>query len=83
MMIVILILLGFGIAIGVFMSAGRRAPPVEIASEPLAEDLTASELAAEDPVEALLRYGTPADVTRLGDQGVDLGGLGYRAPGDE
>ena len=36
------------------------------------------ELALRDPVEALLRYGTPADAARLAEQGQDLSALGYR-----
>ena len=53
----------------------RERPPLA-----LPDDRSPSELAAEDPVEALLRYGTPADAARLADQGVDLGALGYRPP---
>lgn len=41
-----------------------------------------TEFAAQDPVEALLRYGTPEDADRLARQGVDLGALGYRPPGE-
>lgn len=39
-----------------------------------------TELALRDPVEALLRYGTPADAARLAEQGTDLSALGYRPP---
>ncbi|MDQ3145145.1 MAG: hypothetical protein M3Q57_09765 [Pseudomonadota bacterium] len=39
-----------------------------------------AELAERDPVEALLRHGTPDDAARLAEQGVDLEALGYRPP---
>ena len=73
----------FGILIFMFViiaaaaNANRqvRLPP----PEPI-DDRSPNELAADDPVEALRRYGTPADAERLGEQGVDLGGLGYRPP---
>ncbi len=32
----------------------------------------------DDPVEALLRYGTTEDAERLMEQGIDLEALGYR-----
>ncbi len=38
------------------------------------------DLSFHDPVEALLRYGTPDDAARLAEQEVDLKGLGYRPP---
>jgi hypothetical protein len=49
----------------------RRPAPLDIDESP-------SELALRDPVEALLRYGTPADAARLAEQGQDLSALGYR-----
>ena len=79
---VMLILLMLAIVIGVAL-ASRRSPPAEHLPSSLADDLSPSELAVVDPVEALLRYGTPDDVARLGEQGIDLGGLGYRSPRDE
>ena len=60
---------------GAVNSAKRRDPPPPA----LPDERSASELAADDPVEALLRYGTTDDAARLADQGVDLGGLGYRS----
>lgn len=78
-----LILLMLAIAIGVALSAGRRSPPAEHLPSLLADDLSPSELAVNDPVEALLRYGMPDDAARLGEQGVDLGGLGYRSSKEE
>lgn len=53
----------------------RMCPP---APEPAGED--PSDLAARDPVAALLRYGTPdtADTLRESGRGDDLHGLGYR-----
>ncbi len=83
MVLRMLILLVLAIAIGVALSASRRSPPDEHLPSLLADDRSPSELAAEDPVAALLRYGTPDDAARLKEQGVDLGGLGYRAPRDE
>ncbi len=60
-------------------SARRKAAPPITPLEP-ADDETITEFAASDPVEALLRYGTPEDAANLKAQGVDLGGLGYRPP---
>jgi len=54
------------------------APPRPIRPDPLDIDESPSELALRDPVEALLRYGTPADAARLAEQGQDLSALGYR-----
>lgn len=60
-------------------SRGDRRPPAPTPPS----DRSPTELAADDPIEALLRYGTPDDASHLADQGVDLGALGYRPPGDE
>ena len=48
------------------------------APEPAGEDR--SDLASRDPVEALLRYGTPNTAAHLREtgRGDDLHGLGYR-----
>ena len=54
------------------------APPRPTRPDPLVLDERPSELALRDPVEALRRYGTPADAARLAEQGQDLSALGYR-----
>ncbi len=69
------------LALGLGASARREPQPRRFAPlDPPPEDETPSELALRDPVEALLRYGTPADAARLAEQGVDLGALGHRPP---
>jgi len=75
----------FFIAIVVLVMLGARhrnriAPPLSL---PPPDERSPSALAADDPVEALLRYGSPEDAARLNEQGVDLGELGYRPPRDE
>ncbi len=62
-------------------SAHREARAPLLLDAPAArdEDESAAEMALRDPVEALLRHGTPADAARLAEQGVDLAALGYRA----
>jgi len=83
----LLILLVFLIvAIGV-ASARRGAPtrpPLMIPPpiDPGADEESPVELSQRDPVEAMLRYGTPEDAARLIGQGVDLSTLGYRPPGE-
>ena len=82
MMIVLLfLLLAAVLAIAIGESASRARPAAPPA-EPLPDEPSPTEFAAEDPLAALVRYGTPDDAARLGEQGVDLGGLGYR-PGGE
>ena len=54
------------------------APPRPIRPDPVDIDESPSELALRDPVEALLRDGTPAGAARLAEQGQDLSALGYR-----
>ncbi len=50
------------LALGLGASARREPQPRRFAPlDPPPEDETPSELALRDPVEALLRYGTPAD----------------------
>lgn len=69
--------IGIGVAVG--QSPDRRGPNSVAPPEP-SEEPTPSEFALQDPVEALRRYGTPADAARLAEQGVDLTALGYRPP---
>ena len=77
------ILFFLGIVLLIVLGArhrNRSAPPLSL---PPPDEPSPSELAADDPVEALLRYGTPEDAARLKEQGVDPGELGYRPPRDE
>ena len=82
-LLLLLVLLAVVVAI---VSKGRRAapsprPPMLIAAPTIdKEEESPTELAERDPIDALLRYGTPADAARLAEQGVDLSGLGYEAP---
>ncbi|MEO5972578.1 MAG: hypothetical protein ABIP91_04355 [Sphingomicrobium sp.] len=65
------------------LGASARRPPQPRGPAPLdppPDDQTPSEIALDDPLEALLRYGTPADAARLAEQGVDLAALGHRPP---
>jgi hypothetical protein len=85
-MTLILLLVFFVAAVALGAMRGRGAampprPPAPLDPDSLREEESSSELALRDPVEALLRYGTPADAARLSDQGIDLGALGYRPPG--
>jgi len=59
-------------------SIGPPGPPRGNTGALLIDEETVTDLAARDPVEALLRYGTPADAERLADEGVDLSALGHR-----
>src|SRR5690349_600965 len=67
------------IAIGALAGPRRPAPSRNHVTSDESE-LTPSELAASDPLEALRRYGTSADAARLIHEGVDLSALGYRPP---
>jgi hypothetical protein len=73
-------------AVGLGSARPRQARPERIsprqtpAPSSMPDEPTPTVLALDDPVEALLRYGTPADAARLAEQGVDLAALGYRAP---
>jgi hypothetical protein len=88
-MTLILILAFFllAVAVAVMRGPGPAVPRLDsrapIAPDSMREPESPAELALADPVEALLRYGTPADAARLADQGIDLAALGYRPPGAE
>ena len=67
--------------VGVLLARRKPAAPPrrdDSDAELVALEDSASELAMRDPVEALLRFGTPADAERLARDGTDLGALGYR-----
>ena len=84
-MLIAILFVGLILLVGVLAGAsGARAtkPPSRITADPDPDEPTPSELALEDPLEALRRYGTPDDAARLSGQGVDLGALGYRPPRD-
>lgn len=68
----------FTILVFVMKANDPPRPPQTKVVEADAVMVSPCELAAEDPVEALLRYGTPADADRLADEGVDLTALGYK-----
>lgn len=77
-LLVILALVAFAAAVVRQGSSGARpltGPPIPRGSDDFE---STSELALRDPIEALQRYGTPADAARLAEQGVDLAALGYR-----
>ena len=79
MTIALLIILALlGLAAAAAKGGSPPAPPRPRRPDPVEVDESPSELALRDPVEALLRYGTPADAARLADQGQDLSALGYR-----
>ena len=77
LMLVLIITLGVAAA-----ATAKRPAKVGRKAEP-AVDPAPGELAPDDQLDALLRYGTPADAAKLAQQGVDLTGLGYRPrPGE-
>ena len=80
----LLILALVALAAAVVQQGGPDARPLPRSSvpPPFDDDESPSELALRDPVEALRRYGTPADAARLTEQGNDLSALGYRPPHD-
>jgi hypothetical protein len=75
--------IGIGLIVVVALALGssskRDAAPRSMPLEPPDDDSIIA-LAANDPVGALLEYGTPQDAAKLARQGVDLAGLGYRPP---
>lgn len=74
------LILGLGLLLT--SSSPRKGLPQRRSARRDDPDESLSELAARDPIEALRRYGTPEDAVRLGGNGIDLGGLGYHAPGE-
>jgi hypothetical protein len=84
LMILLLVLALVAFAAAVVRQGTPGAPPVprHPALPELGDTESPSELSLRDPVDALRRYGTPADAARLAEQGTDLSALGYRPPRD-
>lgn len=76
-LLAMLILVAF-VVMAAAKPAARRSMPTP--AEP--SDESPIELADRDPVEVLLRYGTPETAEHLRQQSIDLGALGYRDGAD-
>ncbi len=83
MVVLLIVLFVVAVLIGAFFAPPTpRARTKPIAPvEPTAYDDPIA-LATSDPVEALLRYGTPETAEQLRAQGIDLAALGYREGGE-
>lgn len=84
LILLVLLVLALGVASAVRGQGSFTPPPRLIAPASEAdEEESPSDLVMRDPVEALLRYGTPQDTARLSEQGADLSALGYRTPDED